>query len=169
MFHNVQTLLHSVAFGISVQSDSNSASVLSQLSTNLFPQPVWHIDFPSLLVDDIKYCLLRISDKVDDPTQMNWSWYKLDNTGDPRAHLPASPTGFESLWTDEVAAPEPPPSCCQRTWLLQAFMIDEWDALGTAGQPSLPLPCLTRKGTYAPVLLVMLSTAMCRVSWWLIT
>lgn len=104
-----------------------------KLTTNLLPQPP-HIDFPSLLADDIKYCKLRVSDKADDPTQMKWGWYEVGQHKWPQGTPPCIPHWVWILVNaDERAAPEPPPSCCRRTWLLQASMIDEWDALETAG------------------------------------
>lgn len=107
----------------------------SELSADLLAPVVWHIDFPSRLVDDIRYCTVRISGEADDPTQMKWGWYQVRQDKRLQGTPPCIPCW---VWifvnVDEAAAPEPLPSCCQTPWLLQAFMIDEWDALGAAGR-----------------------------------
>lgn len=108
-----------------------------ELSTDLDPSPSDKY-FPSLLVDDFKYCRLRFSDKAGDPTQMKWGWCQVRTR--PSNTPPCIPYW---VWicvnVVEAAAPEPPPSCCRRTRLLRASKINEWDALETAGQTFLSI------------------------------
>lgn len=108
---------------------------------------------------------MGISDKADDPTQMKWGWYQVGQDKWPWGTTLCIPYWvWIFLNVDEVSAPKPPPSCCQWTRLLQANMIDEWDALAAAGKTFLSIDPFNQKRRFC---LGTFSAEMCRVCWWL--